>query len=331
MRFGLALPHYDFSLPAIKRIDWSLVRDWAQRGEELGFDSLWMSDHLFLDLSKYGGPPKTQFSMECFSTLAALSQWTSRARLGTLVVCNDLRPPSLLAKMASTLSVFSNGRFELGMGAGWYEPEYRSAGMPFERPGIRVQKLAEAVRLVRGMLSESPFSFEGRFYRVRDSWTLPQPASLPVWIGGKGDRMVETAARYADGFNTVWAWTPEAYAAKIRLLDETAASAGRDPAQIKKSVGLHCLPGADEAELEMRWGRYIAASPAGIGGSATFRTWRQDKLAGTPAEMASRIEDFRASGAEEVILNFGLVPFQICDASAVEDFVGEVRPLVQSS
>lgn len=330
MKFGLALPHYDFSLPAPKRIDWPLVRDWAQRAEEMGFDSVWVSDHLFLDLSKYGGPADRRFAMECFTTLAALSQWTSRVRLGSLVACNDLRSPSLLAKMASTLSVLSKGRFELGMGAGWYEPEYRAAGIPLGSEGARIERLGEAVQVVRGMLSHPSFSFQGRYYRVKDAWTLPQPRSLPVLIGGKGDRVVETAARFADGYNTAWACTPERYAGRIHLLRTAAAQAGRNAADIRKSVGLLCLPGMDGSELEVRWHRYLASTPGGIGRGQTLETWRQDKLAGTPGEMVSKIDDFEGSGAEEVILNFGLVPYQISDASGVEDFIREVRPLVKS-
>lgn len=329
MKFGLALPHYDFSVPGSGRIDWHVVRDWAQRAEELGFDSLWVSDHLFLDLSRYGGPPEPQFAMECFSTLAAITQCTTRIRLGTLVVCNDLRTPSLLAKMAATLSVFSGGRFDLGMGAGWYEPEYAAAGVPFDRPGVRVDRLAEAVRLVRGMLSNPSFSFKGSYYGVSDAWTLPQPESVTVWIGGKGDRVVKTAGRYADGFNTVWAWTPEAYSGRIGLLEKSAVRVGRDPSRIKKSVGLYCLPGSDDRELEMRWERYVAASPPRIGRDQSFGDWRRDKLAGTPGEMASKIGRFRESGAGEVILGFGLVPYQICDASAVDDFMRDIKPLVQ--
>lgn len=330
MKFGLALPHYDFSL-AGQRIDWHLIRDWAQRAEEMGFDSLWVSDHLFLDLSKYGGPPDAQFSLECFTTLAALTQCTSRIRLGTLVVCNDLRHPALVAKMASTLSVFSQGRFELGMGAGWYEPEYRAAGIPFEPAGVRIEKLAESVQLVRGMLANPSFTFQGRFYGVTEAWTLPQPPPVPVSIGGKGDRVVKTAAKYADGFNAVWAWTPEAYADRIRLLEGTAVRAGRDPDRIKKTVGLYCLPGFEDSEVAARWQRYLESSPPGIRRKTTLEDWRRDKLAGTPSQMAAQIERYGDSGAEEVILSFGLIPFQLCEASAVEEFVGEVRPLVNST
>jgi len=332
VRLGLALPHYDFSLPGRPAVDWPRIRDWAQRAEEMGFDSVWISDHLFLDVSKYGGPPDHQFAMECFTTLAALSVWTHRVRLGALVVCNDLRMPSLVAKMAANLGALSNGRFELGMGAGWYEPEFEAAGIAF-RPALeRVSRLGEAVQLIKGMLENPSFTFAGRHYHLKDAWTVPNPGRnakpVPVWVGGKGDQVVKLAGSYADGFNASWAWTPESFGDRVKLLAASATKAGRDPAKIKKSVGLYCLPGRDESEVEMRWERYLAAAPAGVGRRLDLSTWRQDKLAGTPKAMAARIGAFQGSGAEEVILTFGLLPFQISDASAVQDFVSEVKPLL---
>lgn len=330
MKLGLALPHYDFSFPGVRRIQWPLLRDWAQRAEEMGFDSLWLSDHLFFDLSRYGGSSEPQFSMECFTSLSALSQWTRRARLGSLVACSDLRHPSLLGKVGATLSAFSDGRFDLGIGAGWYEPEFLAAGVPFDNAATRVERLAEAVQVVRGMASNPSFSFEGRYCRVKDVWTLPQPRSMRVFVGGKRDSVVRTAGQHADGYNTAWAETPSGYARKIGLLNRAAEQAGRAPANLSKSVGLLCLPGRDEAEVQMRWERYLAAGPSGAGGRLTLAAWRENKLAGTPAEIGAKVQEFSDSGAEEVILSFGLVPFQISDASAVEDFVAEFRPQIDS-
>ncbi|MGH2706354.1 MAG: LLM class flavin-dependent oxidoreductase [Actinomycetota bacterium] len=332
MRFGLALPHYDFSLPGRTPIGWGQLRDWAQRAEELGFDSIWLSDHLFLDLSKYGGSDELQGALECFTSLAALAAVTRRVRVGTLVVCNELRNPALVAKMAATIDVLSGGRLEVGIGAGWYEREFRAAGVPFERPGKRLERLAEAVQIVRGMLSTSEYSFRGRHYRVEKARNLPQPAQQPgppVWVGGKGDAVVRLAARFADGFNTVWAWTPEAYLDRVRLLEEAAEEAGRDPASIRRSVGLYALVGQDEMELSSRWHRYLSANPWMPGG-LSVQAWGLDKLCGTPQHIARRVDAFADAGVEEVILSFGLLPFQLADASSVEAFVRDVFPLVRT-
>src|SRR3982074_1100173 len=157
MLVGLALPQYDFSLPGIPEIGWPFVRDSAQRAEELGFSSVWLSDHLFLDIAHYGAPERQQGSMEWRARLAALAAATERIRLGTLVVCNDLRLPTLLAKMATAIDLVSRGRLELGMGAGWYEDEYEAAGVPFDPPGIRIARLTEALQIVTGLLSGPEF------------------------------------------------------------------------------------------------------------------------------------------------------------------------------
>lgn len=327
MRFGLALPHFDYSLPG-RATDWPAVREWAVKAEELGFDSVWVSDHLFLDLSKYGGPAEPQTAMECFTTLAAIAATTTRIRLGSLVACNDLRSPALVAKMAATLDVLSQGRIEIGLGAGWYEPEYRAAGIGFDPAGVRIERLAEAVQIVTGMLESESFSFTGKHYQINGAWNLPRPVQSPrppVWVGGKGDRVVAVAARYGDGFNTVWGWTPKAYGERILRLEKAARAAGRDPAAVRKSVGLYCLPGADEAELIARWKRYLVVSQ-GAGSGTDLESWRTDKLCGSADEMLARLEEFRSYGVEEVILCFGILPFQLADPDAVRWVAREVFP-----
>jgi probable F420-dependent oxidoreductase len=326
MRFGLALPHYGFSLPGAAAPSWDSVLGWAKKAEDLGFDSVWVSDHLFLDLARYGGSPEPRGTLECFTTLAGLASVTQRIRLGTLVVCNDLRPPSMVAKIATTIDLMSKGRLELGIGAGWYEAEFEAAGVPFERPGIRVDRLAEAVQILKGMTTSEEFSFAGRHYQIEEAHNLPQPAGrLRIWIGGKGDRVVKTAARHADGYNAVWAWTPQTYAGRLAVLDRAARQAGRDPSQIARSVGLYTLIAGSDRGLEKRWQAYAEATPIHV--RQTLDEWRKDKLCGTPHEIAATAGEFAALGVEEVILGFGLVPFQIADPSSVEEFAGKVFPL----
>lgn len=326
MRFGIALPQYDYSLPGEQRIDWPGVRDWAKRAEELGFDSAWVSDHLFSDVSKYGGPSGAWGVMECFTTLAAVAATTEKIRLGSLVACNDLRSPALLAKMVATLDALSKGRIEVGIGAGWFEPEYQAAGIPFDPPGVRIKRLGEAVQIVKGMLSSESFSFTGSYYKVKEAWNLPRSVQSPrptVWVGGKGDRVAATAGRYADGYNAAWAWTPESYGDRIHRLEEGARAGGRDPSSVRKSVGLYCLPGSNRAEVEKRWQKYVEAG-RGVFPGTDFAEWKIDKLCGTPEEILRRIDEFSRLGVEEVILSFGILPFTIADREAVELFAQEV-------
>lgn len=328
MKLGLALPQYDYSLPDA-RIDWPQLRDWAQRAEDLGFDSIWLSDHLFLNLAKYGGTDEPQGAIECMSALAALAVATSRVRLGSLVLCNDLRHPALVAKSAATIDLLSLGRLDLGIGAGWFEPEYVAAGIPFRSAGARVSRLQEAVQIITGMLSSDEFSFEGRHYQVDGAINLPRPAQAPrpkVFVGGKGDRVVSIAGGHADGYNAVWGWTPETLAERFAVLDAAAIGNGKDPARLSRSVGLYVLAGADDAEVDQRWHRYIEATPKGVGDRLEKESWMTDKLAGTYDQIVSMIGGFKDIGVQEVILGFGLLPFQIADASAVDDLARELLP-----
>ncbi|MCA1839028.1 MAG: LLM class flavin-dependent oxidoreductase [Actinomycetota bacterium] len=325
MRFGIALPQYGYSL-GDSSIDWERVRDWALRAERLGFDSAWLSDHLFLDLSKYGGSDVPQPTMEAFTTLAALAAETSTIRIGCMVACSDLRSPTLVAKMATTIDLISRSRFEIGLGAGWYEREFAAAGISFDPPGERVARLEETVQIVKGLISRSPFHLKGKHLRIEDAWNTPVPSRpTPVWVGGKGDRVVRVAARHADGFNSVWAYTPEDYAKRLAVLDQEMDRIGRPTDEVTRSVGLYTVPGSSEKDALLRWERYMQAAPEGTGG-IDFESWRMDKLSGDADRMQERIQAFADLGAQEVILGFGTLPFQIADADGVDLFAEEVLP-----
>ena len=152
MRIGLALPQYDYSVAGESPLTWPTLAAHAVRAEELGYDSLWLSDHLFLDIAKYGGTDDPQGAFEPIATLAALAQVTTRARLGTLVLCEALRPPAVAAKALATLDRITGGRLDVGLGAGWYEPEYAAIGMAMPSPGTRISRLREATQIVTALL-----------------------------------------------------------------------------------------------------------------------------------------------------------------------------------
>src|SRR6476646_1532964 len=166
MRVGLALPNYDYSLPGENPLRFETIAAWARRAEELGFDSLWLSDHLFLDLEKYGGSAER---FGAYEPLAALAGVVSRARLGTLVLCEALRPASVLAKALASLDRICGGRLDVGLGAGWYEPDYSAIGMEMPPPGERISRLREAVDVVTGLLGGGPLTFDGRFHRAHEA------------------------------------------------------------------------------------------------------------------------------------------------------------------
>lgn len=332
MRIGLALPHYDFSSPDGSPASVYSVANYAFEAERLGFDSVWMSDHFFLDLERYGGPSKRYGTPEAMTTLAAVAAVTDRIRLGTLVLCYAFREPGILAKQAATIDADSDGRLDLGIGAGWYETEFRAMGIPFPPVGERVSALREYVQVVGGMLSDAEFSFSGRTFSVEAATNLPSPVQKPrppIWIGSKGGpRMLTTIARYADGWNTVWRWTPETYAGVAEALGRACEKAGRDPASVKRNVGLLCLLGENESDLETRWRALQRWSPGGALDGVSREEFAQDTLVGTPQRCAERLRAFADLGAEEIILSFAGLPFALFDDDQLAlgaELIREVR------
>lgn len=171
----------------------------VRAAEQVGFDSFWLSDHLLFRF-----PPRETGRWEVMTMLGALAAITHRIRLGPLVACTAFRPPALLAKIADTLDEVSAGRLILGLGAGWHEPEFRAFGYPFDH---RVSRFAEALEIVVPLLRKGQVDFVGEYVEAHDAQLVPRGPSRsgpPIWIAGKGPRMLRLAARYADAWNTAW-------------------------------------------------------------------------------------------------------------------------------
>ena len=312
-------------------MSWDGVRRVAQGAERSGFSSVWMSDHLFLDWGKYGGPSTRQGSLECWTTLTALASVTERIRVGTLTLCNDLRHPALLAKMAASLDRLSGGRVDVGLGAGWYQPEYEAAGISFDAAGDRIRRVGEAAHIVRALLKGEELSFTGRHYSVDGAIVRPGPLqepSPPVWIGGKGDYLLKMAARNADGWNFSWLGDFDLYRDRSAAADRACEAIGRDPASFKRSVGAYVLAGQDESDVRRRFDRLVERTPTGVlrpseeGAGVSWDEYRRSHVAGTAEEVIDRLGSLKELGVEEVIVTLGTVPFQVADEEDVE-FVGE--------
>jgi probable F420-dependent oxidoreductase len=334
VRLGLGLPHYDTSL-AGRPASWESVKNLAVAAEATGFHSVWVSDHLFLDWGKYGGPATFQGALECWTTLSAIAAVTSRVRVGSLALCNDFRHPGLVAKMAATVDLLSGGRLEVGLGAGWYEAEYQRAGLQLDRPGVRIDRLGEAVDIVKRLLDGEEVQFSGEHYRLEGAVCRPHGRSRPpVWIGGKGDKLLGTAARVADGWNISWLGSADAYRDRLRVVLEACAQAGRDASSLRRSVGAYVLVGRDERDAQRRFERLVERTPPGVLRSLTRETavsweqFRRDHFAGTAAEVTDRLGVLGELGIEEVIVSVGTLPFQVGDEDDVER-VGELAPALR--
>ena len=222
IRFGLCT---DQNLPWEKTLErWRLF-------ERLGFDSAWVCDH-YVQPSRPRGP-----YFEGWTLLAALAAGTERVRVGVLVSCNTFRHPALLAKEAVTVDHVSGGRLELGLGAGWYEPEHAMFGIDFPPPRVLVDRFREAVEVVDGMLRNELTTYEGTHYRLRDAASRPGPVQRPrppLTLGAHGPRMLRIVARYADAWNSFG--TTEQIRSRNAILDEACAEIGRDPKAVLRSL-----------------------------------------------------------------------------------------------
>jgi probable F420-dependent oxidoreductase len=329
VRLGLGLPHYDTSL-AGKPASWESLKRLALGAEAAGFHSVWVSDHLFLDWGKYGGPATFQGALECWTTLSAIAAVTTRVRVGSLALCNDFRNPGLVAKMAATVDLLSGGRLDVGLGAGWYEAEYERAGLQLDRPRLRIERLGEAVEIVKRLLDGEELHFSGEHYQIEGAVCRPHGGSRPpIWVGGKGDKLLATAARVADGWNMSWLGSADAYRDRLRVVLEACGEAGRDGSSLRRSVGAYVLVGRDEADARRRFERLVERTPPGVLRSLTGETavsweqFRRDHFAGTAAEVTDRLGVLQELGIEEVIVSVGTLPFQVGD----EDDVGRVGEL----
>jgi probable F420-dependent oxidoreductase len=322
MRVGLALPHYDFSLPEPGPVTFERVAEQAVRAERLGFDSVWVSDHFFASLERYGGDGTRYGSLEPLTTLAALAPLTRRVRLGTLVLSAGFRHPAVLAKSATAIDRLSGGRLELGLGAGWFAGEYEAFGYGFDGTGARFGRLEETLEYLGALFGGEPASFRGRRFELREAYNRPSAVQLPrppLLVGGKGGpRLLRIAARHADGWNAAWRWTVESYARRADAAREACEAAGRDPAGFRLSLGLFAVVGEDEADLARRYELMVDRLPAGTGGALGLETLRAECLAGTPEQVIERVAAFAAMGVSELVVSPAPVWFAMPDPSMLD-------------
>jgi probable F420-dependent oxidoreductase len=330
MRVGLALPHYDFSLPGVSPITFEAVAEQAVRAERLGFDSVWVSDHLFASLERYGGDGTRFGSLEPLTTLAGLAMRTERVRLGTLVLSAGFRHPAVLGKSATAVDRLSNGRLELGIGAGWFEDEYAAFGLPFGGVGERFSLLEETVAYLGAMFEGDPGSFRGERFELNDAYDRPRPVQEPrppILLGGKGGaRLLSIAARLADGWNAVWRWTPEAYAERVTAARDACERAGRDPATFRLSLGLYTIVGEDERDLERRYEAIADALPDGVGRAIGLETLRRECLVGTTEQVIERAHVFAELGVGDLIVSPAPIWFAMPDPTMVDLIAGSIVP-----
>lgn len=224
-------------LPEVEReVGWAEIRSIALAAEGLGFDSVWVGDHLLFrdELTGTRGP------WEAWSLLAALAEATERVELGPLVAATAFHSPAMLAKKAATVDEISGGRLILGLGAGWHRPEFDAYGFPYDH---RVSRFEEALTIIRTLLRDGAIDFEGRFYTLREMELLPRARpDIKLMVGSNGPRMLRIAAPHVDLWNTWHVWfgnRAEGLAPLVAELEAACAEVGRDSAEIGRTAAVY--------------------------------------------------------------------------------------------
>ena len=294
----------------------NLRKVWVE-ADQLGFHSGWLFDHLF-ELPRFG--PSHKPCLESWTVLSALSSETKALRLGVTVLCVSYRNPAVLAKMASTLDVISNGRFELGIGAGWAHTEHEAYGIPFGKPRERVERLEEAVTIITKMWTEDNPSFHGKYYSIHGAVCEPKPLQKPrppIWIGGGGEQLtLRAVAKQADGCNFI-GLSLEEYQQKLDVLTKHCDAVGRRIDSVRKSWQGSVVIGRNRAAVESKIQAAITS------GDASSSEIESHSIVGTPEQCLQRIGEYVDLGVDRFMLSF---PEVATDVSGLRLFGETVLP-----
>jgi F420-dependent oxidoreductase-like protein len=283
-------------------LNWERWRAIMRRTEELGYESLWRSDHFF---SLMGHPERD--ALETLTSLTLTAAETSRVRFGPLVTSMTFRHPALLARMASAIDTLSGGRFILGVGAGWNVPEHQAFGIPFPEVRERMDRLEEGIQVIRALTGGGRASFQGRYYQLDNAEMHPLPAQrpLPLLIGGSGEkRTLRMVARYADEWNLAGA-TPERVREKTAVLERHCEREGRNPATIARSLMAGFVIGESDAELSRRLAslrEVLTSLPAAPDRETLAGLRARGWLVGRPADVVEQLGALADAGIQRVML-----------------------------
>ena len=312
--FGVFMPQgWKMELAGIDGAEnkWQKAVDIAVRAEALGYDSIWVYDH-FHNVPR----PANEAVFECWTTIAAISQRTSTVRLGQMVGCNGYRQPSVLAKITSTVDVISGGRLDWGIGAGWYENEFKGYGFDFPAPKDRIGMLRECVEIVKSMWTQPETTFAGKYYQLSRANCDPKPLQSPhppIWIGGGGEQLtLRVVARHADYSN--FGGVPDEWARKREVLKAHCAAVGRDEETIGMTWSPEMCIRSTEAELRALGNRSLWGS--------SFDQWQATALVGTPDQICEKVQAYVDLGCT------GFIPWcsDYPDTESMDFFAREVMP-----
>ncbi len=264
----------------------------AQEAEAVGFDAIWLYDHFHTVPT-----PTQEVTFECWMSTAALARDTKRVRIGQIVTCNGYGNPALLAKMASTVDVLSHGRLNFGIGAGWYEQEFKAYGYDFPDGPTRLRQLRDAVQIILKMWTEDEAVFEGKYFQVRGAINQPkgvQKPHIPLLIGGGGERVtLKIVAQYGDACN-IGHLDNEGLERKFAILKKHCEEVGRDYNSVRRTVLFNCAIAETDEEAMAKTTPFRRNIPSG--------RIREQALVGTPETIRKRLAEIEQAGAQEIIM-----------------------------
>lgn len=270
----------------------------SKLARDVGFEAIWFADHFSFKDAESGD---VRGVWEAWTMMAAVAAAVTDVQIGSLVACTGFRNPGVIAKMTESIDEISGGRFILGLGAGWHQPEYDQFGFPFD---YRVSRFEDAMEIIHPLLREGKADYQGRFFQANDAVNRPRgprERGAPILVGSSGDRMLEIIVQYADAWNTVWHSSTEKVKPLMEKVDAACKAAGRDPKSLIRTAGGNF---AMEGYMERR----------------------PNPIEGDTAEMAERLASFRDLGMSHFVC--GLDP---CTPETISAFAPVIEQLDQSS
>jgi len=287
MRFGIVL-HVSAAYAS-----WRNFSTLAKKAEQLGYDSVWVSDHFI-------SPDSRSYGLETWTVLSALASSTRGIRLGTYVLCNQFRHPSLLARMASTLDNISEGRLELGIGAGWNREEHVAFGFDWDKHSTRVERLGETVEIIKKLWTEDHVSYNGKYFQLKDATLEPKPFQKPyphIWIGGNSKAIRNVVAMAGDGWIPVLP-TPNQLATGVLQIRDLMNRVGRDSRKLLIAYGgSGCALVAEKEESVRKLAEPLIRSMGKPLEEVAC-------LIGTPDQCMRKVEQYQKAGAQEIVAGF---------------------------
>ena len=335
MRFGMFVPQgWRFDLVGVDPVQhWGVMAGLARRADANDdWSSIWVYDHFHTYPT-----PTNEATHEAWSLMAALAGVTGRVRLGQMCTCMGYRNPAYLAKVAATVDVVSEGRLEMGIGAGWYEHEWRAYGYGFPSAGERLGMLREGLDVFRQAWTTGSATLDGRYYQVDGALCAPQPLQgsaypgsprngIPIWVAGGGERKtLRIAAEYADYTN--FDGTPETFSAKSEILAGHCRDVGRDFDEIVRSANYTVFIGRDQAEVDDRlnwmFEHFLRGGVPERQAQRQVDALRRGPLVGTPEQILETLADLRSRGMRYAICYFAEAAY---DTTGIDLFERRVLP-----